>query len=104
MSTLQLAPRLFTVSQEVPQPPQFEVVVGVSQPSVSGAVVLQSACCGWHPVYWQVTPSQLAPRLLAVSQTLPQPPQFDVVVASVSQPSASGAALLQSTRPATHDV
>jgi hypothetical protein len=41
---LQEAPLLFFVSQTLPQPPQFETdVSGLSQPSESGAVLLQSA-------------------------------------------------------------
>jgi hypothetical protein len=46
-------------------------------------------------VYAHVVPLQVAPLLVAVSQALLQPPQFAIVFVAVSQPSVSGAALLQ---------
>jgi hypothetical protein len=47
-------------------------------------------------------PSQLGERLLSVSQARPQPPQFVVVFVAVSQPSTSGALVVQSAQPVAH--
>jgi hypothetical protein len=96
----------------MPQAPQFDAVVsGVSHPSTSGAIGLQSAKPGEQPVYAQVTPppsagSQLAPRLFVVSHSLPHPPQLAVDVSDDSQPfvSLSDVASSQSTQPAWQPV
>jgi hypothetical protein len=66
LPALQLVPVLVFVSHERPQPPQFAaVVICVSQPFVSGGVVLQSAKPESQPVYLHVPPevSQVAPTL-----------------------------------------
>ena len=90
------------MSHTLAQPPQFDVVlVGVSHPAVSGAVVTQLAHPGCQLVYWQVVPLQLAPLLWVVSQTLAQPPQFDVVFVGVSHPAESGEVVLQLAHPGT---
>jgi hypothetical protein len=70
-----------------------------SHPSVSGVVVVQSAQPGAHPEYWHVVPLHVAPTLWAMSQALPQPPQFAVDVVDDSHPSKSGGVLLQSAQP-----
>jgi hypothetical protein len=83
------------------QPPQFDVVlVAVSQPFVFGTVATQSPHPALQLVYEQVVPSHAAPLLLAVSHTLPQPPQFNVVLVCVSQPFVSGAVEAQFANPA----
>jgi hypothetical protein len=46
----------------------------------------------------------VSPVLWAVSQAAPHALQLDVVSVFVSQPSVSGALLLQSAKPATHPV
>jgi hypothetical protein len=70
-----------------------------SQPLVSGEVVLQSEWPAWQLAYVQVVPVQAAPLLLSVSQTLPHPAQFAVVVVDVEQPPVLGGAGLQSAKP-----
>ena len=101
------APVLVFVSHERPQPPQFAgVVICVSQPFVSGGVVLQSAKPPWHPVYLQVAPasvSQVAPMLLTVSQDEPHAVQA-FVATIVSHPSVSGGVALQSAKPELQPV
>jgi hypothetical protein len=83
-----------------PHPLQLAVVlVGVSHPFVSGAVALQSANPGSHPVYVQLDPLHAAPVLWAVSHVSPHALQFVVVLVGVSQPSVSGGVLLQSSQP-----
>jgi hypothetical protein len=104
----QPAPVLVFVSHERPQAPQFAgVVICVSQPFVSGGVVLQSAKFGWHPVYLQVAPppdvSQLAPMLLAASQDEPHAVQA-ADATMVSHPSVSGGVALQSAKPELQPV
>jgi hypothetical protein len=47
-------------------------------------------------VYTHVPPLHVAPTLCVVSQMLPQPAQFEVVVVGMSQPSALGPTWLQS--------
>jgi hypothetical protein len=75
-------------------------VVAVSHPSVSGAVVLQSAKPARQPVYVQVVPSlHVAPRLLEVSHAALHAPQLAAVESDVSQPSVSGADGSQSAQP-----
>jgi hypothetical protein len=97
LSPTQLSPVLWSVSHAFPQPAQFEVVVvGVSQPSVFGAVLLQSAKPVSQPVYVHVVPLQPAPWLCFVSHAAPQAVQLVTVVIFVSQPSVSGAAASQS--------
>jgi hypothetical protein len=46
----------------------------------------------------------VSPVLWAVSHAAPQALQFAVVSVFVSQPSVSGAVLVQSAKPATHPV
>jgi hypothetical protein len=86
--------------QVTPQSPQFEVEFsGVSQPFVSGAVVVQSLKPAAQPVYLQVAvPLVLheAPLLWDVSQATPQLPQFCAVLTWVSQPFVFGGVVLQS--------
>jgi hypothetical protein len=102
---LQVAPVLCIVSHEAPQALQLVVVlVAVSQPSVSGAVFVQSAHPGEHPVYAHVVPLQLAPPLCSVSHAAPHALQLVGVFVFVSQPSVSGAVLVQSAYPARHPV
>jgi len=104
----QLAPRLCVESHDCPQAPQFDAVVEtcVSQPSVSGGAVLQSAHPDAQPVYVHVVPLQPAPRLWPepVSHALPHPPQLVVVERLVSQPLVSGALLSQSAHPDAQPV
>jgi hypothetical protein len=94
----QEAPWLSVVSHARPHAPQLAADASdVSQPSVSGPLVLQSAHPGWQPVYWQTMapPSvvtHLAPRLCVVSQTLPQAPQLMVEVFELSHPLVFGGA------------
>jgi hypothetical protein len=49
-------------------------------------------------------PLQVAPPLCSVSHTAPQALQLVGVFVFVSQPSVSGAVLVQSPNPATHPV
>jgi hypothetical protein len=72
------------------------VLTCVSQPSRSGAVLMQSAQPAAQPPYVHVVPLQPVPLLRVVSQTLPQPAQLDTDDNELSQPSMSGAVLLQS--------
>jgi hypothetical protein len=51
-----------------------------------------------------VEPLQVAPPLCSVSQAAPQALQLVVVSVAVSQPSVSGAVLVQSAKPAEHPV
>ena len=99
------APVLVPVSHLMPQPPQFvTVLVGVSQPSVSGEVVLQSAKPVLQLVYVHFDPPlHAAPLLFVVSHALPQPPH-ELASKGVSQPSsASGAAgVVQLAKPGLH--
>jgi hypothetical protein len=99
---LQLAPLLCVVSHVWPHEPQLAAPdICVSQPSVSGGVVTQSAQPALQLEYVHEVPVQLAPLLCTVSQTLLQPPQVDVDMNDVSQPSALGAVVLsQSPQPA----
>jgi hypothetical protein len=102
---LHAAPVLCVVSHVTPQPLQLVVVfVCVSQPSVSGAVLVQSAHPGEQLAYEQVVPLHVAPPLCSVSHAAPQAPQLVVVMVAVSQPSGSGAVFVQSANPATHPV
>jgi hypothetical protein len=99
------APRLWTVSHVCPHAPQVVVLpVKVSQPSASGAAVLQSAQPVAHPEYSHVVPLHVAPVLCVVSQVAPQALQLIVVLVAVSQPSVSGAVLVQSAHPGEHPV
>jgi hypothetical protein len=86
--------------------PQAEQLVvddsEVSQPSVSGAVVSQSAQPAVQLVYWQVVPSQVAPVLRVLLQAAPHVVQFETVFSAVLQPERSGAAGLQSPHPEAH--
>jgi hypothetical protein len=102
---LQEAPTLCIVSHASPQPEQFVVVVvGVEQPAVLGGVGLQSAKPGSQPVYEQVELVQVAPTLCVVSHVSPQAPQFMAPPVAVSQPSTSGAAVMQSAKPMEQPV
>jgi hypothetical protein len=102
---LQLAPVLCIVSQALPQPAQSVVVfVGVEQPAVFGGVGLQSAKPGSQPVYEQVELVQDAPMLCVVSHVSPHAPQFIAPPVGVSQPSRSGAVVLQSANPMVQPV
>jgi hypothetical protein len=93
------------VSQAAPQAVQLEVVVvGVSQPFVSGGAVLQSAQPVSHPLYVHVVPEHEAPSLCVVSHVWPQAPQLVDPLVAVSQPSRSGGVVLQSAQPAWHPV
>jgi hypothetical protein len=90
------------VLQACLQAPQFEVELsGVSQPFVSGLVVLsQSAQPPWQPVYVHDEPDEpdehAAPLLCVVSHDWPHLPQFEAVVIWVSHPLVSGGVVLQS--------
>jgi hypothetical protein len=81
------------------QPPQLDVEFSeVSQPLVSGAVVVQFFQPEAQPVYLQVAVPLVeheAPVLCDVSQATPQLPQFWTVVTCVSQPFVSGGVVLQ---------
>jgi hypothetical protein len=97
---LQLAPLLCVVSHVWPHEPQLAAPeICVSQPSVSGGVVTQSAQPLWQLAYVHDVPVQLAPVLCTVSQTLPQPPHVDVELNDVSQPFELGGVVLQSPQP-----
>jgi hypothetical protein len=94
------APRLCTVSQVCPHAPHVVVEpVNVSQPSASGAAVLQSAQPGAQPEYSQVVPLHVAPVLCVASHVTAHPLQFVVVLVCVSQPLRSGAVFVQSAHP-----
>lgn len=99
------APALVAVSHFTPQAPQLVIVlIAVSQPSVSGVVVLQSAKPLLQLVYVHLVPAlQAAPLLFTESQTLPQPPH-ELASNGVSQPSsARGAAgVEQLAKPGLH--
>jgi hypothetical protein len=93
------------VSQDCPHAPQVVVdPMNVSQPLVSGALVLQSAYPEAQPAYVQVVPLQDGISLWDVSQTLPQPAQLSTVLVGVSQPLRSGAVVVQSAKPGLHPV
>ncbi len=49
-------------------------------------------------------PVQLAPVLRVVLHAIKQPPQFAMVLVSVSQPFVFGAAMLQSAKPGRQPV
>ena len=89
------SPPLWVVSQASPHPLQFAVVfVGVSQPFVSGAAVLQLAKPWCRiPCRGIVDPLQVSPLLCVVSHAAPHALQLDVVFVWVSQPSESGGVL-----------
>jgi hypothetical protein len=105
----QPAPTLVFVSHERPHPPQLAgVVIWVSQPFVSGGVLLQSAKPAAQLVYLQVglpaSASHVPPLLWIVSHEVPHELQVAVAATCVSQPSVSGAAVLQSTYPGLQPV
>jgi hypothetical protein len=90
------------VSHLRPQAPQLVTdASAVSQPSVSGRVVSQSAHPSAQRAKAHVLPLQVAPALCAVSQASPHPEQFEGVLSEVSQPSVSGGAVSQLAHPAT---
>jgi hypothetical protein len=94
---LHVAPRLVCVSQAAPHALQLLVVLsGVEQPLVLGGVVLQSPQPVWQLWYSHVPPTQMPPLLCVVSHVCPQAPQLAAEPIAVSQPSRSGAAVLQS--------
>jgi hypothetical protein len=92
------APTLLVVSHAAPHAPQLLVVsVGVSQPFVSGGVVLQSAKPALHPVYTHVPATHDAPRLFVVSHVCPHAPQLLAEPpTNVSQPLVSAPLVSQS--------
>jgi hypothetical protein len=82
------------------------VEIGVSQPFVSGGVVLQLAKPAAQPVYRQVVPpsvSQAAPVLCVVSHVPPHAAHAAAVVI-FSHPSVSGGVVLQSANPGLQAV
>jgi hypothetical protein len=98
----QVAPMLLFVSQTLAHAPQVSGDDSdVSQPFVSGGVVLQSAQPGAQPVYVHVVPEQVCPRLCTVSQPPPHTAQVDPVTC-VSQPFVSGGVVSQSAHPGAH--
>jgi hypothetical protein len=104
---LQLAPMLCVASQPTPHAPQLEVEESdVSQPSVSGGALLQSAHPDAQPVYVHVVPLQLAPRLCpeVVSHVCPHAPQLAEADTCVSHPLVSGGAAAQSAHPDAQPV
>jgi hypothetical protein len=93
----------FVVLHATPQAPQLVVDDSdVSQPSVSGAVVLQSAQPAAQPAYLQVVPSHVGLVLRLLSHASLQPVQSETVFSGVLQPERSGAAGLQSPHPEAH--
>jgi hypothetical protein len=99
-----VAPTLCAASHAAPHALQLlVVVVGVSQPLVSGGAVLQSAQPGSQPEYTQLVPLHDAPTLWVVSQVSPHAPQF-VALVGVSHPSRSGGAVMQSAHPGAQAV
>ena len=93
------------MSHATPHAVQWVAVsVGVSQPLMSGGALSQSAQPLAQPAYLHAVPSQVAAVLWVVSQAAPQAPQFEVEWVSVSQPSESGAFVLQSARPGAQPV
>ena len=105
----QVAPLLCVVSHARPQAPQLlAVVICVSQPLVSGGVVLQLAYPEAQLVYLQVAPPvpiwQVAPLLCAVSQAIPHALQVADIGTLVSQPLVSGGAVSQSAYPELQPV
>jgi hypothetical protein len=96
---LQLAPLLCVVSQTVPQAPQLAGDVKLlSQPSVLGGDLLQSAQPETQPVYVQLVPPQAPPKLFEASQETPHAEQ-PADATGVSQPSVSGGVVSQSAQP-----
>ena len=88
------------MSHAWPHALQFDVVERfVSQPLVSGGVVLQSAHPGAQLAYVHALPVHVSPTLCAVSQLWPHPAQFVLDAMRVSQPSVSGGVVLQSAQP-----
>jgi hypothetical protein len=105
----QAAPRLCAPSHARPQAPQLLVVViCVSQPLVSGGVVLQLAYPDPQLVYLQVAPPvpiwQVAPLLCVVSQAIPHALHVADIGTFVSQPLVSGAVVSQSAYPELQPV
>ena len=95
-------PETCVAEQARPHPPHFvaEEVTSVSQPSLSGAVVVQSAKPALQPEYVHVTPVlHAAPVLFVVSHVTPHAEQFVVVLSAVSQPLVSGDVVTQSPKP-----
>jgi hypothetical protein len=105
----QAVPRLCVESHARPQAPQLvAVVVCVSQPLVSGGVVLQLAYPDAQPVYLQVAPPvpiwHVAPLLCVVSQAIPHALHVADVGTFVSQPLVSGGVVSQSAYPELQPV
>jgi hypothetical protein len=101
---LQLGPLLCVVSQTVPHAPQLVGDVRLlSQPSVLGGDLLQSAQPETQPVYVQLVPPQAPPKLCVVSQETPHAPQ-PAAATGVSQPSVSGGVVSQSAQPGAHPL
>jgi hypothetical protein len=96
---LQPVPVLCSVSHTVPHAPQLPGEVRLlSQPSVSGGDLLQSAQPSTQPVYEQLVPPQVPPKLCVVSHATPHAPQ-PAAATGVSHPSVSGAVVSQSAQP-----
>jgi hypothetical protein len=87
-----------------PHAPQLSIVLSaVSQPSRSGAVVVQLPKPVLHAEYVHDNPvGHAAPMLLVVSHALPHPAQF-VADVGVSHPLRLAPLLSQSRKPALHD-
>jgi hypothetical protein len=92
----QAAPKLWVTSHALPHTLHALPVTCVSQPFVSGAVVLQSAYPDPHPAYTQVVPSHETPVLNILSHALPQPAQLVMVRSDVSHPFTLGGVVSQS--------
>lgn len=102
----QLAPLLVFVSHARPHAPQLVAVVTcVSQPFVSGGVVLQLAKPILQLAYLQVpvVVSQVGVLLLVVSQDVPHALHV-LDAAMVSQPFVSGGVVSQSAKPVLQPV
>ncbi len=100
----QLRTAVLVEEQPRPHAPQLAVVlVELSQPSVLAPTLMQSPKPGLQ-VYEQLVPSHAGALALTALHTLPQPPQLERPVRSVSQPLVSGAVVTQSPCPALHEL
>jgi hypothetical protein len=104
----QAGPTLVFASHERPHAPQLAgVVIDVSQPFVSGGVLLQSAYPVAQLVYLQVglpaSASHVPPLLWIASHEVPHELHV-AVVTCFSQPFVSGAVVSQSTYPGLQPV
>ncbi len=97
---LHVAPLLWVASHAAPHALQLVVVsICVSQPLVSGGVLLQSSQPGLQLVYVHIDPPHEAPLLWVVSHVSPQAPQLEVDPVAVSHPFVSGGVVSQSAHP-----